>query len=185
MRALTACLLLIVWLPAQAAEMRNVKVSHERGRYEMQSEVLFDVGLEALYDVFLDYDLSPQFSSWIVEARDLEPDELGRPGYFIHNRGCVLFICKSVVRQGHVEHEPFSRIAAIADPEKSDFEVSNETWTFRQEPDGVVVIYRLEMVPKFWVPPVIGPMVIKRKLKSSGGDALDRIEEIARARESE
>ena len=40
----------------------------------------------------------------------------------------------------------------------------------------------MEMVPKFWIPPVIGPMVIKRKLRSSGGDALDRIEELAQRR---
>jgi hypothetical protein len=36
------------------------------------------------------------------------------------------------------------------------------------------------MQPKFWVPPGIGPYVIKRKLKSDGGDAIDRIEAIAR-----
>jgi hypothetical protein len=36
------------------------------------------------------------------------------------------------------------------------------------------------MDPKFWVPPGIGPYLIKRKLKSASGDALDRIERLAR-----
>ena len=162
--------------------MRTVHVEHDGKRYVMESEAVFNVGLEALYEVFLDYDLSPEFSSWVVDARNLVRED-GRRGYFIRNRGCVMFVCQSTVRQGWVEHEPYRRIEATADPERSDFEVSNETWTFRQEDGATIVTYQLEMVPKFWVPPVIGPYVIKRKLRSSGGDALDRIEEIAQRRD--
>lgn len=184
MRVLLATLLL---LPAllDAAEMRRVHVEYDGERYRMESEVLFAVDLEPLYEVFADYDLSPQFSSWIVDARNLGEDEHGRPGYFIHNRGCVLFICKSVVRQGHVEREPNTRLSAFAHADKSDFEVSNEVWTFERVDGGTVVVYTLEMKPKFWVPPVVGPMVIKRKLRSSGGDALDRIEALAIQRAGE
>lgn len=179
----TLILLLTIFVPAiaGAAEMRTVHVEHNGGRYLMQSEAVFDVGLEPLYEVFLDYDLSPEFSSWIVDARNLERDD-GRRGYYIQNRGCVMFICQSTVREGYVLHEPYDRIEAVADPELSDFEISNETWTFRREGSATIVTYQLEMVPKFWVPPVIGPYVIKRKLRSSGGDALDRIEEIAQQR---
>ncbi len=166
---------------AGAAEMRTLHVEHEGKRYVMQSEAVFDVGLEALFEVFLDYDLSPQFSSWIVEARNLERED-GQRGYFIQNRGCLMFLCQSTVREGLVTHEPNKHIEAIADPALSDFEVSNERWTFREEDGATIVTYRLEMEPKFWIPPVIGPMVIKRKLRSSGGDALDRIEELAQRR---
>lgn len=169
---------------AGAAEMRTVHVEHEGKRYTMHSEAAFDVGLEALYEVFLDYDLSPEFSSWIVDARNLVRED-GRRGYFVRNRGCVLFVCQSAVREGWVEYQPFERIEAIADPELSDFEVSNESWTFREEDGVTIVTYRLEMVPKFWIPPIIGPYVLKRKLRSSGGDALDRIEAIAQRRDPE
>ena len=181
--ARVAMLLLFARLLANAADMRTVTVDYTDGRYTMQSEAWFDVGQEALYDVFLSWDLSTQFSSWIVEARDIPADETGERRFFIRNRGCVLFICRSVVREGRVEYEPYLFIKAFADPDKSDFKVSDETWTFRTEDDMTVVTYRIEMVPKFWVPPVIGPYVIKRRLRSSGGDALDRIEEIARSRE--
>ena len=167
---------------AAAAEIRTVHVEHEGKRYVMESEVAFDVGLEALYEVFLDYDLSPEFSSWVVDARNLELED-GRRGYFVQNRGCLLFVCQTTVREGLVEFERFERIEARADPALSDFEVSNESWTFREEDGATIVTYQLEMVPKFWVPPVIGPYVIKRKLRTSGNDALDRIEEIAQQRD--
>ena len=72
-------------------------------------------------------------------------------------------------------------LRAYADPETSDFLLCNETWTFSEENGGTVVVYNLKMKPKFWVPPGIGPFLIKRKLKNDGGDAIDRIEVIARS----
>jgi hypothetical protein len=36
------------------------------------------------------------------------------------------------------------------------------------------------MKPKLWIPPVIGPYVIKRRLREGGSYAIQRIEAIAR-----
>lgn len=164
---------------ASAAEMRSVEVEYRDGRYTMDSEVWFDATVEQVYEVFRRWDLSTQFSSAIVEAHDVEADEQGRPQFYIRNKGCVLFFCFSVERQGYVEHEVNEELRAFANPDKSDFLLSNETWEFNAEKGGTVVSYHLQMKPKFWVPPGIGPYFIKRKLKQSGGDAIDRIEVIA------
>lgn len=162
-----------------AAEIRSIDVQYEDGLYTLVSEAWFDAGLEELYYVFSRWDLSTQFSSAIVEARDLEPDESGRPGFFVVNRGCMLFFCKTLTRQGYVEQESNRKLRALADPALSDFRVSNETWDFSREAAGTLVKYQLLLQPDFWVPPVIGPYVIKRKLAGDGSRALDRIEVIA------
>ena len=91
----------------------------------------------------------------------------------------MLFYCKSVERTGSVEHEPLRYIKATVDPEQSDFHLSNETWEFSPEGEGTLIKYQLEMRPKFWVPPVIGPYVLKKKMADDGIEALDRIEAIA------
>lgn len=164
---------------ANAAEMRSVNVDYSAGRYTMVSEVWIDAAVPQVYEVFSRWDLSTQFSSAIVESRDEAADELGRPQYYIRNRGCVLFFCRSFERRGYVESEPNEVLRAFANPDTSDFLLSNETWTFAEEGDGTVVSYHILMKPKFWVPPGIGPYMIKRKLKNDGGDAIDRIEAIA------
>jgi len=171
--------LLILTLTAGAAEMRSVEVDRIEGRYILESEVWFAAGIEAVYAVFLDYDLSSQFSGAIVEARNIEAGEDGRPGFYVRNQGCVLFFCKSFERYGYLEHEPYKVIRASIDPEASDFHFSNESWRFRSEGAGTAVVYNLEFEPKFWVPPLIGPYVIMRKMHDSGDDAVDRIEAIA------
>jgi len=181
MRAL-ACFLLLVLVSLQsatAAEMRSIDVQYEGGRYSVESVVWFDAGIDEIFEVFKKWDYSTQFSSAVVEAKDLEPDASGRAGYYIVNRGCVLFFCKSMVRQGYVEALHNENLRAVADPEISDFDLFEEDWSFVEDGDGTRVRYALLMEPGFWVPPAIGPYMIKRKLRNDGGDALDRIEDIA------
>lgn len=181
MRAI-ACLVLLVLASQQfaaAAEMRSIDVQYESGRYSVVSVVWFDAGIDETFEVFKTWDYSTQFSSAVVEAKDLDPDSSGRPGYYIVNRGCVLFFCKSMVRQGYVEVQHNQDLRAVANPQVSDFRLFEENWKFVEESDGTRVRYELLMEPGFWVPPAIGPYFIKRKLKNDGGDALDRIEDIA------
>ncbi|MDH3303946.1 MAG: hypothetical protein OEM92_01945 [Gammaproteobacteria bacterium] len=171
---------LLLWLSAaSAAELRSIDVEHHKGRYTVLSEVWFDATVEQVFEVFRHWDLSTQFSSAIAESRDLAADEQGRPGYYVRNEGCLLLFCMSFVRQGHVELEVNEELRAVANPEASDFKLAKETWTFVAENGGTVVTYRLLMEPDFWVPPGIGPYLIKRKFKNNGGDAIDRIEAIA------
>jgi hypothetical protein len=67
------------------------------------------------------------------------------------------------------------------DPQQSDFAYSREQWQLIPEGDGTLMIYNFEMEPGFWVPPLIGPYVIKRALKAGGGNAVGRIETVALA----
>ncbi len=173
-------LVLIVAGAASAAELRSIEVEHHKGEYSLVSEAWFDAGLDETFEIFRHWDYSTKFSSAIVEAKDLEPDETGRPGFYIQNRGCILFICFKLVRQGYVELQHNKVLRAFADPELSDFEFSNETWTFAEVDGGTSVLYELHMDPKVWVPPAIGPYMIKRKLRSDGSSALDIIEALAK-----
>lgn len=184
--ALLAAASPIVWLvvamgTASAAELRSIKVEHAKGRYSVASEVWFDAEIEQVFEVFRQWDLSTQFSSAIAESRDIAADETGRPGYYVRNQGCVLFFCKSFVRQGYVELKLNEELYAVADPDISDFKLSSESWTFVAENGGTVVSYQLLMEPDFWIPPGIGPYLIKRKFRNNGGEAIDRIEAIAQS----
>jgi hypothetical protein len=164
---------------ASAAEMLSIEVDYVDGRYSMESVIWFDAGADETYAVFSDFDLSTEFSGAIVEARNLEPDAQGRPGYYIRNKGCVLFFCKSVVRQGYVQSRDKRLLQAFTDASVSDFRFCEESWEFAEENGGTRVRYTLAMEPDFWIPPAIGPYMIKRKLRSDGSEALSRIEAIA------
>lgn len=177
-----AALLCCLPLSAPAAELQNVSVERTDGVYHLRSEVLFDAEQQALFEVFADWDLSTQFSSIVVESRNVAADDDGRPQFYSRMLICVTFFCKSFERNGHVELQPPNSIRAVADPDNSDFHISEETWLLSEADDTTRVVYELKVKPKFWVPPVIGPFLIKRKLERDSGAALQRMDLLAQAR---
>lgn len=179
---LVALALLLVAAAGAAADLREVSVEYKDGRYHMRSEAWFAASQEDMYRVLSDYDLFEQFSSAFVEAYNVAPDDTGWPRFYARMEGCVLFFCKSFIRRGHLVLTPHSQIVAVAEPEISDFKYCRERWHLQKEGDGTLLIYDFEMEPDFWVPPVIGPIVIKRSLRTGGVDAIDRIEALAQGR---
>jgi hypothetical protein len=177
--------LLLLLLPAQhavTADLREISVELIDKRYHLTSKAWFAASRRDMYRVLTDYDLFVQFSSAFVETRNVPDDEEGRPQFFTRVEGCILLFCKTVVRQGYLLLKPHREIVAIAAPEASDFSYSRERWRLEPSGHGTLLYYDFEMEPAFWVPPVIGPFVIKRKLKSDGAEAIDRIEALALGR---
>jgi len=179
LRAVGGALLLLVSCLARGAELRDVDVDLVEGRYHLTSRTYFEVEQGALYAVLSDFSLFEKFTSAIVESKNLEPDELGRPGFFARMEGCVLLFCKSFVREGRVVLTPMDEIVAVADPEASDFLYSREVWTLVPEGEGTIMIYDFELEPAFWVPPVIGPLYIQSALRGGAERAVNRIEALA------
>ncbi len=169
---------------AESAELQEVSVKLEEGRYILRSETFFAVERESLYRVLTNFDLFQQFTGAIVESNNVEPDENGRPQFYARMEGCVLLFCKSFIRNGHVLTTPIVEIIAISDPQRSDFKYSRERWELTPDGDGTKMLYEFEMEPAFWVPPVIGPYYIKRALRNGGRRAVNRIEALAQADES-
>ena len=184
-RRLTLLFTALAWLssPALAAELMDVKVERVEGRYELRSETLFDADQDALYRVLTDYDQFEKFTSAFTVSKNLDPDEQGRPRFYNEMEGCVLFFCVTFERYGHLELTPMEHIRAVVDPEKSDFEYSEEQWTLSPEGDRTLMVYEFAMEPSFWVPPVVGPFYIRRALRAGAIRAVDRIEALAQGRE--
>ena len=170
-------LLLAGTAPVDAAELRSVTLDKRDDIYYATSEVWLDAPRAEVFEVLSDWDLSTRFSSLIVESRNVDLPGDDRPGFYMQNKGCVLFFCQTFEREGHVELRDSYLIRAVADGDKSDFDISDETWTLADDDSGTQIIYEMKMKPKFWIPPLIGPYAIKRKIRKDGLEALQRIED--------
>lgn len=177
------CALSMIPVAAGSADLRDVAVGRDSNRYSLVSETWFAASKEDLYRVLTDYAEFKKFSSAFVETRNVEPDPNGRPRFYTRMEGCVLFWCRSFIRRGHLELTPMTEIVSITDPQESDFDYARERWRLFDEGAGTLIIYEFEMEPRFWVPPVIGPYMIQRTLKTGGANAVDRIEALAQGKE--
>jgi ribosome-associated toxin RatA of RatAB toxin-antitoxin module len=170
-------------LVVRSAELRDITVDLRNDRYRLTSETYLDVSRESLYAILSDFEQFEKFTSAIVESRNTGPDERGRPGFYARMQGCVLLFCKSFIRTGYVLLSPIAEIVAISNPDESDFKFSRERWQLIPDGDGTIMIYDFELEPAFWVPPVIGPFVIQRVLRSGAERAVNRIEALAYSEE--
>jgi hypothetical protein len=179
-RGLFALTLGTLCLNAAGADLRSIEVWKEGDRYHLISESLIGASQDALYTVLIDYEQFKHFTSAIVASNNVEAGEDGRPRFFTRMRGCVLLYCHTFIRRGYLLLTPKYDIVAVTEPEESDFEFSREQWRLISEGEDTLMIYQFEMEPSFWLPPFIGPLYLKRALKSGSIRTIQRIEAIAR-----
>lgn len=182
---LRAICLWLLCLPALAADLERIDVQHEDGRYRMSSETWFDAPLIGVFDVLTDYQRFDRISSVYSQAHYVAPDADGTPRVFTELKGCVLFFCQTMRRTERLENSGLAEIRATAIASLSDFRYSVASWQLSEARGGTRVVYSVEMEPDFWVPPLIGPYVMKRKLHKGGVDAIERIERLAQASDAD
>ena len=178
-RVLTGLAIAAVAGIAASATIDSIDVDRDGGVYSLRSETHLAASPEAIRAVLTDYDNFDRISHVYKEFGYLEAEPDGTPVIFTRMEGCVLFFCKSLKRVERLEADEFEHIRTVTLPEQSDFRSSVSEWSIEAAGTGSRVIYTLEMEPDFWVPPLIGPPLLKRTLKRGGTRALDRIESLA------
>ena len=162
-----------------AAVIHDLKIEYRSGRYELVSHIYVDAPREAIFHVLTDYDHFNRISRVYEESGFMEPAADGTPVVYTRMRGCVLFFCKNMTRVERLETREPGFIHTITLPEQSDFRYSISEWILEPEGSGTSVIYRAVLEPDFWLPPIIGPWALKRRLLEGGAGTLDRIESLS------
>ena len=164
--------------PAAAVTIQSLDITHNEGRYR----IAFDVSLAA--DPIKTYELVSNYRKWPQFFRTLKKTQLvttfpdGRQRIRLTFRSCVLFICRRIQqlkdvsrRQGDI----FTRIV----PDGKYFESGWEHWRLVGDEQDTRLQYRAELVPKFNLVPLIGPWLLKKKLRRSLLWAAEKAEELA------
>ncbi len=185
MRPVLAGLILgLAAFQVEAAEFLSLDFTREGGgRYRLVSEIRMDAPADGVFEVLSDYEGFPRLSSVFEEGRVLEPVSNGRGLVYLRMKGCVLFFCRQVELVEILQVDPPREIIAVIDPDRSDLDFGRAVWSVVSEGSGSLVRYELEMDPDFWIPPLIGPLVVEAALRSRGLRAARRIEALASGRE--
>jgi len=161
------------------ATVRTIDVQYDDGVYRVVSDTYIDAPREAIFEVLTDYERFGRISSAYTDYGFMKPDTDGVPIIYTTMEGCVWFFCVSMRRVERMELDAPSSIRTEALPEQSDFKLSVSEWTLVPEAGGTKMTYRLTMEPDFWIPPLIGPWVLKQRLERGGSGAINRIERLA------
>jgi uncharacterized protein YndB with AHSA1/START domain len=170
---------LLVSVPVEAASILRTESLHTGDHYTLSVEVVLDAPREKIWRLMTDYDHLPQLSPVIVDSEVLKKEGANRQRMRFTFHPCVLIFCKTIKNVVDIELQPPSDIVVTVDPALSDFRYAVEHWQMYAEGNKTRIQYSAEMVPNFFVPPVIGPWVIKTFLEREVRNTTIKVEALA------
>jgi hypothetical protein len=166
-----------------AATVIETDIRHDHGTYTVKFDVRVNGDAGRIRTLFTDYRHEYDLSDTIVERKLLHTNGDGSVRVRIVMRGCVLIFCQTAKKVMDVQFPNGSEVLAQIDPHESDFRLGRERWRFLAEGETTRIQYDAELVPDFFIPPLIGPWLIKRRMAEELEASAVRIEALARTNE--
>jgi hypothetical protein len=163
----------------RAADIVRLDVAREAERYRLHMVAELSAPRDTVFALLSDYDGLTRLSSRVEASRVLPPAADGTTRIYTRLRGCVLFFCRSVDRLESVYEAPPDWIETHVVPESSDFRYGLTRWELTATHQGTRVELESTVEPAFWIPPLIGPPMIERRLTRDGAELLRRLESLA------
>lgn len=180
MKTTVALLLAMVAAPIVAAEAVNVDVTHEDGIYHVTIDAMLDAPPDAVFAVLTDYPRWAEVNDLIKESVVLEGDDPTRQLVRTVAEGCVLGFCKRFAQVQWMRTEDGWRIRADVVPHMSDLRSGWANTKLSESGGATLFQYEMVLEPDFWIPPIIGPMMVKRKLRKQAIETAEAVELAAR-----
>jgi hypothetical protein len=179
-----AAVILAYWAstaPASAAELKDVQVKVEDGRYYVVAEMTIDAPLKPTFEALVEYDRFDETSKVYVKTHYLDPAADGTPRIFTRVEGCVLGYCRGVERTARLEATPLKRVIATVESEPDgNLLYGREIWELYPGDNGSTLItYHHELELGFWLPPLVGPWAVRRALWWGASDVVQTLEDMA------
>ena len=166
--------------PAPAATIEHLETTHAGKRYTLTFEVVLDAERDKIWRIMTDYKHLPRVSDVIVSSRVLETRDPNRHRVDVRFHACVLIFCKNMKKTVDIVARPQDDIVVTGVPALSDFSYSVEHWQVSAAGTQTRLRYTAEMVPDFFIPPVIGPWLVKSFLQREIRTTAIKVEALAR-----
>lgn len=142
-----------------------------------------DVSAEAVQGVLADYRRLAQFSGAIIDSQvRLLTDARAEVDTTSHV--CVWLFCKTMHQVQIVSREASGGFLALVDPDRSDFKYGRVTASVIADGGNSRLLLRSELQPDFWIPPMLGPWLVRTALTRESREGVLGIERIAQQQSS-
>ncbi len=158
---------LLIAMSAAHANDVTVNVGRESGnRYTFNMRFMVNASAHRVHAIITDYNNLTQINSLIKQSRVLTHNVADVTRVELVTEGCMLFFCKKIIRVEDAQVKNDLTIETVFVPELSDFKSGYTRWTFTEQSQNTLVHYQASMVPDFWLPPFVGPYMLKKQLRT-------------------
>ena len=172
-------LLLAVHAPASiAGVVEHAAVDQADGRYSLDLVMRIDSEPAAVYELVTNYAGLERISDTIIESEVITAAAGIRRRLVTET--CIWFYCFKATMVEDVRETDDRAILTTIVPTQSDYRYGESRWQVSAAETGTRIHYTTTLEPDFWVPPVIGPWLMKQKMQSEAKRTLLAIERLTR-----
>jgi carbon monoxide dehydrogenase subunit G len=147
-----------------AGEILDSSVTHDGAVYRLSITARVNAPLAVVYQSITDFTSLAAINPSIEESQVLESQGANRLRVRSVIRVCILVFCKRVVQVQDVTLVDSRTVVATMVPGAGDFRAGSARWELTAVGTATQLHFTEAFEPDFWVPPVIGPWLIEKKL---------------------
>jgi hypothetical protein len=177
-------------MQTRAAQVLAVQVRRDEARFQIDMHIAIDAPPLQVFRALQDYAAMRRYNPDLRSVRVEPTPAPNRVRLFTTVHTCVLLFCKTM------HQEQVMTATAEAHGGRLQAELVPQSGAFGGEGHWVVtpcrarrpstcVDIQLALVPQFWVPPVIGPWLIRRTMYDEAQHSTRGLEQVAQGRGSE
>lgn len=173
-------------MQAHAAQVLDVQVTRAGERFVIGMHIGIDASPPAVFRALQDYSAMMRYNPDLQAVRVQPTGIPGRVRLFTAVHTCVLVFCKTMHQEQimtAIANPDGGVLEAELLPRGGDFKAGHARWTVGACPSDrrmTCVDARIELVPAFWVPPVIGSWVLRGKMAEEARRTGTGLELVAR-----
>ncbi len=166
---------------ARSAEVVSARVDQQDSEYHIDFEVLLNAPAERVREIVTDYGKLEALSPNIVRSEVISRHDDQAARVKVIMRPCVWIVfCKTIVKTSDARVAEDGTVVHITDATVSDFAFARERLVIEAIEDARSrVVYSARLVPSFFVPPLVGPWLIRRQIIRDLEITAERIEALA------
>ncbi|HKJ94905.1 MAG TPA: SRPBCC family protein [Gammaproteobacteria bacterium] len=150
---------------AAVAPRPMVSVTVDSDGYHIRATAYLSATPAGVYRVLTDYEALSDLNPDLLQLH-VVPARAGRsPRLRTVFRVCVLGLCRHVVQVMSLREQPPNRVSGTIVADDTDFVAGEAEWTLSRAGQGTRIEYQARFMPRFWLPPVLGPWLARRWLE--------------------
>lgn len=165
---------------AQAGAITHNDIIYKNGLYTSYTSATLNAPYDRIYAILTDYSHLTQLSPKILESTLVQAKQDTNIVRTV-TKDCALFFCITMKNTQTMHDDHHGHITGTTLPEQSDFSQGHMNWTITKLNNTQTEIsMKGDFAPAFFVPPMIGPLIIQQKVKEQAGISIQTIEDIAK-----
>ncbi|MBF0144849.1 MAG: hypothetical protein HQL84_01320 [Magnetococcales bacterium] len=159
-----------------AVEIERLHVDHKENHYFILASTLVALSPQQVHAGIVDIEHLERLSSDIIDSRLIERKTKNRLIARMNLRSCIMVFCleRTLTETVIIKDR---EIAFIITPAKNGFRSGWVRWKLLNSERGTRVLYTSELVPDFWVPPMVGPFLLTGKFRDNTIEVMERLEQ--------